>query len=121
MLILIITFLWVCWSIRAQPCTIVVSAVALWLLAWIVIFLFTNINSLHILWIIPVGVFVVPRLYYITTKVPILNYIILISATLLRNIIWIGIDKDKRTAEIKECLNKITEGTVEKFFEENKK
>ncbi len=116
LILIIIIFLWICWSIRAQPCTIVMSVVALWLLVWILILLFAGMNSLHVLWIIPVGALVVPRLYDIIIKIPILRNIILIAATLLRNIIWIGIDKDKRMAEIKEYLHKINEETSKNFF-----
>lgn len=97
------------------------SVVALWLLAWILIFLFTNMNPLHVLWIIPVGALIVPRLYNIIIKIPILRNIVLIAATTLRNIIWIGIDKNRRMAEIKEYLNKISEETSKDFFEKSKK
>ena len=121
LLVLIIIFLWICWSIRAQPCTIVMSVVALWLLFWIVILFSTNIDSLHVLWIIPVGALVIPHLYNTVIKIPILRNIILIAATSLRNIIWIGIDKNKRTAEIKELLHKMCEETSEDFFEKIKK
>ncbi len=121
LILIIIIFLWICWSIRAQPCTIVMSVVALWLLVWILILLFAGMNSLHVLWIIPVGALVVPRLYDIIIKIPILRNIILIAATLLRNIIWIGIDKDKRMAEIKEYLHKINEETSKNFFAKIKK
>ena len=121
LLVLIIIFLWICWSIRAQPCTIVMSVVALWLLFWIVILFSTNIDSLHVLWIIPVGALVIPHLYNTVIKIPILRNIILIAATSLRNIIWIGIDKNKRTAEIKELLHKMCEETSKDFFEKIKK
>jgi len=80
-------FLWICWSIRVRSCTIVMSVVALWLLAWILILLFVDMSLLHVLWIIPVGVLMVPRLYDIIIKIPILRNIILIGAITLRNII----------------------------------
>ena len=121
LILIIIIFLWICWSVRAQPCTIIMSVVALWLLAWIFIFLFTNMNRLHVLWVIPVGALIIPRIYYVIIKIPILRNIILTAATTLRNVIWIGIDKKKREAEIKEYLYKITEETSKDFWAKNKK
>ena len=121
LILIIIIFLWICWSVRAQPCTIIMSVVALWLLVWIFIFLFTNMNRLHVLWVIPVGALIIPRIYYVIIKIPILRNIILTAATTLRNVIWIGIDKKKREAEIKEYLYKITEETSKDFWAKNKK
>ncbi len=121
LILIIIIFLWICWFIRAQPCTIVMSVVALWLLIWILIFLFTDMNRLHVLWVIPVGALIIPRIYDIIIKIPILRNVILVAATTLRNIIWIGIDKNKREAEIKEHLHKITEETSRDFFEKKNK
>ncbi|GBE16316.1 hypothetical protein BMS3Abin15_00129 [bacterium BMS3Abin15] len=121
LILIIIIFLWICWSIRAQPCTIIMSVVALWLLVWILILLFTDISRLHVLWIIPVGALIIPRAYNIIIKIPILRYIILIAATTLRNIIWIGIDKNKREAEIKKSLHQMAEETSRDFFEKIKK
>ena len=121
LILIIVIFLWICWSIRAQPCTIIMSVVALWLLIWILILFFTDISRLHVLWIIPVGALIIPRLYNIIIKIPILRYVILITATTLRNIIWIGIDKNKREAEIKESLHKMVEETAEGYFKKNKK
>lgn len=121
LILIIIIFLWICWFIRVRPCTVVMSVVALWLLVWILILLFTNMDSLHVLWIIPVGVFVVPRLYGIIIKIPILGLISLSVATLFRNMIWIGIDKDKRMDEIREYLHKIGEEASKDFFTKTKK
>ncbi len=117
LILIIVIFLWICWSIRVRPCTIIMSVVALWLLIWILILLFTNISRLHVLWIIPVGALIIPRAYNIIIKIPIIRYIVLIAATTLRNIIWIGIDKNKREAEIKEFLHKMGKETYRNFFE----
>jgi ABC-type transporter Mla maintaining outer membrane lipid asymmetry permease subunit MlaE len=97
------------------------SVVALWLLVWIIILLFTDINRLHVLWIIPVGALIIPRLYDVIIKIPILRNIVLIAATTLRSIVWIGIDKNKREAEIKKYLHKITKETSRDFWAKNKK
>jgi len=97
------------------------SVVALWLLIWIVILLLTGMDRLHVLWIIPVGAFIIPRIYDVIIKIPILRNIVLIAATTLRSIIWIGIDKNKREAEIKESLHKIAEETSRDFWAKNKK
>lgn len=121
LILIIVIFLWICWSIRAQPCTIIMSVVALWLLVWILILLFTDMNRLHVLWIIPVGALIVPRLYDVIIKIPVLRNIVLIAATTLRNIIWIGIDKNKREAEIKESLHKMAKETSRDFFKKIKK
>lgn len=121
LILIIVIFLWICWSIRAQPCTITMSVVALWFLIWILILLFTDLNRLHVLWIIPVGAIVIPRLYNIVIKIPILRNIVLIAATTLRNIIWVGIDKNKRMTEIEEYLHKIGEETAKDFFEKKNK
>lgn len=121
LILIIVIFLWICWSVRAQPCTIVMSVVALWLLVWILILLFTDMNRLHVLWIIPVGALIIPRLYNFIITVPVLRNIVLITATTLRNVIWIGIDKNKRMAEIKEYLHKIGEETSSDFFRNVKK
>ena len=121
LILLIIIFLWICWSVRVQPCTIIMSVVALWLLIWIVILLLTGMDRLHVLWIIPVGAFIIPRIYDVIIKIPILRNIVLIAATTLRSIIWIGIDKNKREAEIKESLHKIAEETSRDFWAKNKK
>lgn len=121
LILLVVIFLWICWSIRIQPCTIIMSFVALWLLIWIIILLLTDMSFLHALWIISVGALIIPRLYDIVIKIPILGYIILIAAKTLRNIMWIGIDKNKREAEIKEYINRIGEETSKVFFERKNK
>lgn len=121
LILIIVIFLWICWFIRAQPCTIVMSVVALWFLVWILIFIFADMNRLHVLWVIPVGALIIPRIYNVIIKMPILSNIILIVVTTLRNIIWIGIDKNERTNEIKKYLRKISEEASNDFFEKVKK
>tara|TARA_Y100000310_G_scaffold336457_1_gene421044 strand:+ start:2959 stop:3372 length:414 start_codon:yes stop_codon:yes gene_type:complete len=92
----LITVVWM-YGVRVRPIVVTTSLVSLSVLLVTLFFTLTDFSRYHLLWAIPVTMFVGTHIFvFITVHVPVLNTIVITIGKLYTEILRVGISKTKR-------------------------
>jgi hypothetical protein len=122
----LVTVIWV-YGVRVRPAVVTTSLVSLSVLLVTLFFTLIDFSKYHLLWAIPVTMFLGTHIFvFITVHIPILNTIVIAIGKIYTEILRIGIGKAKRVqmqqgfeANTTSMLNELS-AKKQKEFEDKK-
>lgn len=113
----IFTIIWM-YGVRVKPVVVSTSLVSLSILLTTLTFTFLDIHSYHLLWMIPIVMFVGARVFvFITLHIPILNKIFIGIGKIYTEILRVGVSretKQKMLGEYKEEMGEMLHDLMDK-------
>jgi len=116
----LLTLTWM-YGVRIKPVIVTTSLVNLSMLSVTLFFTLANFSKYHLLWVMPLTMFVGARIFtFIMIHVPILNTLIIIIGKIYTEILRIGVSKNTKTRlykEYKSNMKSILDELVSKKFQ----